>query len=196
MFTFFYTWVLLQIDPLLWLSNQLSSYSYLQRCNSLSPTPLKNLLFKCDQNFSLEFLCGRLSCIREFKSNFQQHSFGANFQKPFGKSPKRCLMHSYRKSIITLISYFTFQENEFWIDKMVWNFLRIKHVVFFYDHKRCIRTIFFWKMLTLFLSLVLGLLWCWFLLLWLRWWCIIYVLRTMLTTFLFLGIFFSFFSWK
>ena len=52
-------------------------------------------------------------------------------------------MHSHRKSIITLISYFTFQENEFWIDKMVWNFLRIKHVVFFYDHKRCIRTIFF-----------------------------------------------------
>ena len=86
MFTFFYTWVLLQVE-----SNQLSS----------SPTQ-ESRVFKCDQkrykNFFGIFMKSSSNPI--FSNiplcNFETVWKASNFQ--------RCFMHSQRKSIITLSS--------------------------------------------------------------------------------------------
>ena len=167
MFTFFYTWVLLQV-----VSNQLCRARLLKNHNSSvtkngAKISLEFLCIRRQIQFSGTFLCAILKTVWK-ASNFQQRCFR---------------MHSHRKSIITLRLYIS---RKFWIYKIANEFVMLYAAEifwsktmwwFFHDQKRPLEE--FWKLmeLTLFLSLVLGLLWCWFLLLWLRWWwwCIIYV---------------------
>ena len=185
MFTFFYTWVLLQV-----VSNQLCRARLLKNHNSSvtkngAKISLEFLCIRRQIQFSGTFLCAILKTVWE-ASNFQQRCFR---------------MHSHRKSIITLRLYIS---RKFWIYKIANEFVMLRRTIFFWNHvvfpwpKKTIRRILethgaylifvtgFGSPLMLVLVTMVAMM---VMVHYLRFW-------TMLTTFLFLGIFFFSCYWK